>query len=384
MTSASVHLYLSPLVPGVAPAPAPRVVAEAFASLTVSQTDAGVSSGWQLVLRAQRTAFPADDYALVRHPLLQPFSRVVAAVSFGSSTKVLVDGAITHIELSPAQAGSGALLTITGDSVDAVMDFQDFTIPWPALPDAAIAGMVLSKYVPFGVIPKVVPPVPSADWPDPLERVVVQNETDTAFLNRLAAPYGYIFCVTPGPVAGMNTAYWGPPPRYLPPQKALGIDLGVGSNVNSMSFSYDAKGPTLVFGSVQSEFFEGEFPIATTMPTRLPPLASRPAITALLPYVGAQLYANPAAEMARALYEANATTHRSTDRVVTARGALDTARYGHILEVPGVVGVRGAGASYDGNYYVNRVTHHLAPGTYTQDFELSREGTGTTTTRVVA
>jgi hypothetical protein len=384
VTAAALRLYLSPLVPGMTPLPAPRLVAEAFESLTVTQTDSGVSSGWQISLRAQRTSSPADDYALVSHPLLQPFTRLVASVSLGVAERVLVDGAITHIEVNPAQRGTGALLTVTGDSIDAVMDLHDFTIPWPALPDAAIVEGVLAKYIPFGLRPTVVPPIPSADMPNPFEKVVVQNETDMAFLNRLAAPYGYVFYVVPGPAVGVNTAYWGPPPRFLPPQKALGVDLGSFSNVNALSFSYSAKGPTLVFGAVQSEFFEGEFPVMTTMPIRMPPLAARPAITALLPFVRGQIYGNPAAEIARAMYEANAITHRSTDQVVTAHGSLDTARYNHILEVPGVVGVRGAGTSYDGNYYVNSVTHHLSLGSYTQDFQLSREGAGTTTTKVVA
>ena len=35
-----------------------------------------------------------------------------------------------------------------------------------------------------------------------------------------------------------------------------------------------------------------------------------------------------------------------------------------------------SGTSYDGFYYVRRVTHTIRHGTYTQSFTLSREGTG--------
>ena len=38
-----------------------------------------------------------------------------------------------------------------------------------------------------------------------------------------------------------------------------------------------------------------------------------------------------------------------------------------------MVGVRGAGRSYDGFYYVRGVTHTMEPGSYTQSFRLSRE-----------
>lgn len=378
MTSASVQLHL-----GMVPAPAPLEIAQAFESMTVTQTDAGVTSGWQVQFRAHRTPTPATDYELVAHPLLQPFGRVVASVSIGSTDSVLLDGVITHLELTPSQQGAEGMLTITGDSVDTLLDLKDFTIPWPAVTDAGIVELVLAKYAAVGLLPLVVPPVPPPEIPDPLEDTVVQNESDGQFVRRLASNYGFVFSVIPGPTVGLNTAYWGPPQRFLPPQKALSVNLGSATNVNSLSFAYEAKGPTLVFGAVQSEHVEGEFPIVTTEPTRLPPLASDPAIVALLPYVDYQLYDNPAFEPGRALYEANATTQTSTDHVVTASGAVDTVRYGTIIDVPGVIGVRGAGLSYDGDYYVQSVTHNLRVGSYTQEFVLTREGTGTLTGQVV-
>jgi hypothetical protein len=38
------------------------------------------------------------------------------------------------------------------------------------------------------------------------------------------------------------------------------------------------------------------------------------------------------------------------------------------------VGVRGAGPTYDGLYYVDSVTHNIKPGEYKQSFTLSRDG----------
>ena len=34
----------------------------------------------------------------------------------------------------------------------------------------------------------------------------------------------------------------------------------------------------------------------------------------------------------------------------------------------------GAGFAYDGNYYVDSVTHSIKRGEYTQNFQLSRDG----------
>src|SRR5581483_937728 len=63
---------------------------------------------------------------------------------------------------------------------------------------------------------------------------------------------------------------------------------------------------------------------------------------------------------------------------VTGTGQVDTARYGAVMQARSTIGVRGAGRTYDGLYYVKKVTHRIdvAKYTYTQDFTLSREGTG--------
>jgi hypothetical protein len=64
---------------------------------------------------------------------------------------------------------------------------------------------------------------------------------------------------------------------------------------------------------------------------------------------------------------------------VTATGKLDAARYGGILRARGTVGLRGAGWSYDGFYYVKKVTHSLRQDEYNQEFTLTRDGLGSLT-----
>jgi len=61
---------------------------------------------------------------------------------------------------------------------------------------------------------------------------------------------------------------------------------------------------------------------------------------------------------------------------VTGQGELETVRYGYILKAGEKVNVRGVGELYNGEYYVNKVTHNIERGKYTQKFELTREGTG--------
>jgi len=55
-----------------------------------------------------------------------------------------------------------------------------------------------------------------------------------------------------------------------------------------------------------------------------------------------------------------------------------------VLRPRALVGVRGAGWSHDGLWYVRRVVHHLAPGSYRQQFTIARDGYGSTVPAVPA
>jgi len=59
---------------------------------------------------------------------------------------------------------------------------------------------------------------------------------------------------------------------------------------------------------------------------------------------------------------------------VSGSGEVDVLRYGQPLRARSLVGVRGAGAAYDGLYYVKSVTHNIKAGEYKQSFTLARNG----------
>jgi hypothetical protein len=85
----------------------------------------------------------------------------------------------------------------------------------------------------------------------------------------------------------------------------------------------------------------------------------------------------------QALARAQGDTDAAADHTVTATGELDAMRYQGILKPRGLVGLQGAGYTYDGLYYVQQVTHRIRDGAYTQQFTLTREGTGAVTPTVV-
>jgi hypothetical protein len=397
--------------PGIA-VPVPPNLAESLKSVSVTNNDTG-RSGFSLTFQVGRSA-PLDmiDYNLLINPLLRPFTRVVVVVTFGVLPQVLCDGVITNIQLSPSNEPGASTLTVTGEDVSVMMDMQEIPQPWPALPADAVVGLILLKYMQYGLTPVVMPAI-FPNPPLPTESVPVQNVTDLNYINSLAARQGYVFYVEPGLVPNTNFAYWGPPhvpPPYRagPPQKAITFNSGPETNAASMSFTYNALAPTLVVGTIQDSRSNVSIPVVTSPQGLRVPLASQPAILANFPNVrvsmlpttpeqarratsggGGQAEESPEArttaglEVAEAIMRAQATTDVSTDNVVSVSGELNALEYGDILRARGLVGVRGVGYSYGGNYYVKSVSHEISRGEYKQRFTLSREGTGSLTPLVV-
>ncbi len=113
-----------------------------------------------------------------------------------------------------------------------------------------------------------------------------------------------------------------------------------------------------------------------------PPLATSTPLTINPSFVRKTLLGFQGSSIADALMRAQSMTDASLSSVVTVEGTLDVLRYGAILIAPGIVGVRGVGNSYDGNYYIRSVSHSIGRGQYKQQFSLAREGTGSTIGKV--
>jgi hypothetical protein len=248
---------------------------------------------------------------------------------------------------------------------------------------------IIGNYVQFGLIPDVRPPT-SSDVPLPIQRTPVQVGTDLAYLNEMASRYAFVFYVEPGPVPLVNRAYWGPPVRVGIPQPALSVNLGNESNVDQIGFSYSALAPNTVGFKIQDRDTGSQFGFETFASTRIP-LSAMPALITNQPNTrrvdmgivgaaaesgGGEAAANPAGlNIMQALVRAQSLTDSSTDNVVTASGTLDAVRYGNLLKPRGLVGLRGAGLTYDGIYYVKSVTHSITKGEYKQRFTITRDGT---------
>jgi hypothetical protein len=352
------------------PTPAPYEVMTALESAEVTN-DAETGDGFQLTfgLRKDKTL----DFAILTSGIIQPHNRVIVAVLAGVVPEVLIDGVISHHQLEPSGEGNSRL-TVTGHDLRVMLDLEEKNAKYENQPDFVIVSRLLLGYPQLGLIPAV---TPTTDVPLIIDRIPRQQETDLKFIERLAQRNGYVFYIEPK-TFGVNMAYWGPQPRLGLPQPALTQNMGAASNVKSLNFAQDALEPVAAEGSFVEPFAKLSLPIPSLPSLKIPPLAASPTPAQRTVKVRTGANKNPATAATTAL----ATATNAPD-AVTGEGELDAVRYGTVLRARRLVGVRGAGLSYDGFYYVRGVTHEIARGKYVQKFRISREGTGTLTPVVV-
>jgi hypothetical protein len=360
------------------PVPAPLSLIDSLQSVEVSNTDQG-RDGFQITFAAGRGSGAADilDYSLLSNPLLRPFNRVIIMVTFGFIPKVLIDGIITHQQLTPSQEPGKSTFTVTGEDVSVMMNIEEKSPTYPNMPDLVIVNKIIISYAQYGLIPNVIPPM-SLDVPIMVDWIPSYRGTDLSYVQQLATKNAYVFYIEPTNVPGVNNAYWGPAVgSSLPQMHSLSVNMGASTNVASINFQFSALQPKLVIGSVQDRLSNITIPVRTFASTRLP-LSAGPAWLVNMLNIGKKQLDSGGMNVLEAYASAQAETDRSVD-AVTASGELDSLVYGDILRARKLVGVRGAGYSYDGIYFVKNVNHHIKPGEYKQSFTLSREGLGSIT-----
>lgn len=373
-------IQLTLLIGPIIAVPAPRIVIEALSGVEV-RTSTDAASGFQLTFEfnnksEMNTIFliAAANTASIGTPAL----RVMLIVTLNGSAQPLFDGVMTNIEVQAGNRGAPGTVTLTGEDLTSVMDMQDWAgLPFPAMPIEARVALLCAKYAPFGLIPVIIP-ILFPDVPLPIERIPVQQGSDLAYIRQLADDVGYVFYIEPGPVAGTNIAYFGPPLKIGIPQPALNLDMDALTNVETLNFSFAPNKGVLPIVFIQNQLTRVPIPIPIPNLNPLqPPLGLLPAPLSRVTILKDTAKLNPMQAILRGL----AVAATSQD-AVTAQGSLDVLRYGRMLKARGLVGVRGAGLAYDGLYYVHSVTSTLKRGEFKQSFHLTRNGLVSITPRV--
>lgn len=362
--AAHLTLLIGPLP---VPIPAPLPVMEALQRVEVNS--GRDRSGFQITLSLGKTS--PLQLALLPAGFFDPMiTRVVIIATFKGIPNVLMDGVVTRQEMQPGNEPGQSTLTLTGEDLSVLMDVIELRVPFVGMPEVARINLILAKYAAFGIVPIVVPP-PVLSVDSPTSRYDIQDGTDRAYINSLAQQSGYVFFVEPGPLPLQSIAYFGPDIRIPVPQPALSVNSDWDTNVESLSFSLNglAKKTVIMF---MLDPVTRKIPIPVPIPDinpLHPPLGLRPTPPARISFADETTRLSPTEAAKRAI----GIMLQSAD-AVSGSGSLDVSRYGHILRSRMLVGVRGAGITYDGMYYVDSVTHSIKRGEYKQNFQLSRDG----------
>jgi hypothetical protein len=349
----------------VVPLPAPPWFSQALQRIEVHSSADG-DSGFELTFALSRDT-PVDYTGLIDRTL-DPWNRVIIGVVMGAVPEVLIDGVITNQQFSPSDQPGKTTITVTGGDVTEMMKLDVNIQPYPQTTDAEIVTSVLQKYAQYGLVPS---PLPTPEIHLDIYKTSWKcGETDLDTVQRLAKNNGYVFYVEPVSL-GVNKAYFGLDQRGGAPQSALTVNMGAASNVSSLSFKHDARAPVTVTGHILDTLLNVDMDLPSATLAYLPPLALRPTQPRRTVYLEEVATEEPAQAALRVL-----SAMAPGRDAVTCDGTLDGVRYGGVLKARRPVGVRGAGLSYDGTYYVKRVSHVLEKGRYTQSFSLAREGLG--------
>ena len=355
------------LVGPTVPAPVPQPVLDALTGVQITSA-AGQRSGFQLTFTFNNRSplHPLFLLGTVQTPKL----RVIVVLTVNGIPDVLADGIVGRSEMSPGNQPGQSTLTISGEDLSVLMDLENHDgTQFAGMAPEGRVEQILGDYASLGIVPEVIPS-PFTEAPSASDKVPSQQGTDLHYINQLAGDVGHVFYIVPGPVPGLNQAYWGPDVKGGVPQPALNVDMDAYTNVESLNFNLNTQDKTLpiVFVKVPGAKKFIEVPVPDISPIN-PPLGAIELQSQRTERLEDTMQLSTAQAMGRAL----ALASRTAD-AVGGSGTLDVVRYGRVLKARQLVGVRGAGMAFDGLHYVNSVTTTIKKGEVKQSFSLARNG----------
>jgi hypothetical protein len=356
--------YLSLFIGPGTPLPATQDITEALESVEVSHS-VKEQAGCQLTFSLGKAS--RIDQVLLPSGFFEPLAcRVRIVITVGAKATPIFEGVVSEQALSPSSEAGQSKLVLSCLDLTALMDLTDLTgAPLPPIPSYAVVALVLAPYAALGVVPAILP-TPFDFIPNVLDDIKVRIGTDLAFVRLLASRVGYVFYLEPGPTIGLVTAVWAPEIRTGIPSPGLRVNMDTETNVESISFSYDGQANYV-------PYFWQMMP-ATNAPVPVPipgsphvPLGVRPAVKSRLEQIEGGTRLRPV-EAALEAYKLAS----SIPDAITGSAEVDVTRYPHVLKAGGLIGVQGAGITYDGLYYLERVFHSIRRGEYKQSVALKR------------
>jgi hypothetical protein len=319
------------------------------------------------------------DYGILSTGLFEPYTRVGISLTIGAKVEPLMSGVITHFQLNPSNDAGMSSFTVTGEGIDVMLGLKERNAKYDQQSDTTIVQGLVDKYARYGLNLDVASEAQGLDQPDDNHIIPRQYATDLAHIQQLAARNGYVFYSDPLPNGDVRV-YWGPENRKGKRQPPLTMNMGPSTNVTQLNFTQDTRSAFTSQGSRMQVDDDNRSEEDVPPPSRFDVNDLAKTVTSFGDRI--VLMRDIAKYTTKRADERASELMKGRFNAVSATGEVDTVRYGHILRAGELVGLRGAGALYNGDYYVSQVVHVIERDKYIQRFTLNREGLGATRNKV--
>ncbi len=351
------------------PVPAPPQVVDAVEEIEV-ESSINEASAFRLRLGVQQTAI--GDWSVLELDLFRPLLPLTIRVGSGLGLpEALINGYVSGQQVTYGEEPGTSVLEVTGLDVTLLMNMQEKVMPWPNLPDSAIAAALFGQYA---VVPRATPTTPTLTEP---EGTTTQRGTDIRFLKGLARRQGFECYVQPESLSGIDQGFFQRRPSPLGlPQAVLNVSQGPQTNVTGFTVRYEMTRPTSAIAAGLDVATKALAPALGLVSTDLPAAGLEPALSRVLP-PGIVRPAGMGLATAAELQPAVQAIVNQSSWALVAEGTVGGEQ--GILRPGGYLNVRGAGRSFSGSYYVTRVAHSIRrDGSHTQHFTAERNAVGLT------
>lgn len=341
----------------IAMAPAPPQVVEAVEEITV---DSSLESASVFRIRLGIAQNDLGDWRFLQEDLFRPLTPLTVRVAVGAVPipEALINGYVAKQDVTYADEAGSSTLEISGLDATALMGLQEKVMPWPNLPDSAIAAAIFAQYA---LVPMVQPTTPTLIEP---EGTTIQRGTDLRFLRKLAKRNGFDVYVAPEPVTGLDQGFFRPRQTLGVPDAVLNVNMGSETNVAGFTIHYDMTRPTSAVAAGLDTTTKAPQPALAPVSIQ-PPMGLEPALLRVLP-----------TPMVR---PADTGLVRTSELQSYAQGIADASSFAitaegeagpdvGVLRPGGLVAVRGLGRLYNGLYLVTRVTYRISDQGFSQTF----------------
>src|SRR6266446_4064432 len=303
---------------------------------------------------------------LLKESALSAGAKIAIVAPVDDGLVCLVKGIVRGQEFHLEHGGEGSVLDVVGGDSTLAMDREDKASLWSDLTDSDAVNTIVGQY---GFTPDV-EDTAAGHFED--KHVLVQRDTDLAFVRRLAARNGFLFWVTCDATSNVETAHFKRAPFSDEPAAELVLNLDdPPANIGALDVIWDAEAPASasvaqmdlntrdnIDGSVESS------PLAGLASQRFSAIGTTPRSLHLA--VPVDDSGDLQARSEAALIEA--------ELFIRARGQTTAHALGKVLRAHTIVKLRGAGARHSGKWLCHSVKHVLNAVEHRMEFELVRNG----------